>query len=236
MTYSFARTLRRGLVAYAGHVVSFTVLAVLVYVPVIVLVALLLTRVIDDSRAAILGTTVLTLLVAQVVTAVLFHATTDALRSRPVSVWRSARVVLPRVTVVLGVGISSAVLVVLGSLLLVVPGLIAMTMVWVATPVAVLERRGVVDSLSRSWELVTGNGLKVFATIVIFWVIENLPELILRSRLEAHQVSFAIYFVVPLVVGLVVAPASACVTAAGYHELRIAKEGGELDEIAAAFD
>jgi hypothetical protein len=72
-------------------------------------------------------------------------------------------VVLPLILAGLLVGLIVAV----GILALVVPGLIALTFLAVVAPAIVLERRGVVEALGRSRDLVKGNGMQVFAVILV---------------------------------------------------------------------
>jgi hypothetical protein len=57
--------------------------------------------------------------------------------------------------------------VVLGLVLLVVPGLILLTIWAVVAPVVVIERPGVLASFSRSQALVRGHGWQVFATLLL---------------------------------------------------------------------
>ena len=55
----------------------------------------------------------------------------------------------------------------IGSMLLVIPGLILMVIWSVVVPAAVVERRGVFGAFSRSMELINGNGWPVFALLII---------------------------------------------------------------------
>jgi len=59
----------------------------------------------------------------------------------------------------------------IGFILVIVPGLFLLTIWAVSAPAVVLERRGVLDALGRSRELVRGNGWNVFGVIVIVFVL-----------------------------------------------------------------
>ncbi|MEA2152923.1 MAG: hypothetical protein QOI18_1156, partial [Solirubrobacteraceae bacterium] len=88
----------------------------------------------------------------------------------------SAGELLRAATPVLGqlilVGIVAGIGIVIGFLLIIVPGLILITIWSVAAPVVVLERPGVFAALGRSRELVRGNGWQVFGVIfVLFFLI-----------------------------------------------------------------
>jgi len=60
--------------------------------------------------------------------------------------------------------------VVIGFILIIIPGLVLLTFWSVVVPVEVLEQRGVFGSFARSRELVRGNGWNVFGVIVIVYV------------------------------------------------------------------
>ena len=79
------------------------------------------------------------------------------------------------VTPVLGslmaISILFALALIVGFILIIIPGLILLTIWSVTVPVEVLEHRGVLNSFRRSRELVRGNGWNVFGVIVIVWVV-----------------------------------------------------------------
>jgi uncharacterized membrane protein len=116
------------------------------------------------------------------------------------------------VAVVAGVGI------LIGFLLIVVPGLILLTIWSVAAPVVVLERPGGLRALGRSRELVRGNGWNVFAVILVLVIL----LVILAGALEigAVAVSTAVGVVVTVVVGILLTPISSLAAAVLYFELR----------------
>ena len=80
------------------------------------------------------------------------------------------RAVTPAIGPLLAITIVFAVGVILGFVLIIVPGLMLLTFWSVVVPVEVLERRGVVGSFARSRQLVRGNGWNVFGVIVIVYV------------------------------------------------------------------
>lgn len=68
-------------------------------------------------------------------------------------------------------GVLKAIAVVIGLVLLIVPGLFLLTIWAVTAPVIVIERRGGIEAFGRSHELVRGKGWDVFGVIVITFVI-----------------------------------------------------------------
>lgn len=81
------------------------------------------------------------------------------------------RAVAPAVAPLIGAGILSGLGIVLGLVLLIVPGLYLLTIWALIAPVIVVERSGVIDSFGRSRELVRGSGWPVFWTVVVAFLI-----------------------------------------------------------------
>lgn len=77
------------------------------------------------------------------------------------------RSVLPVLMPLIGAGLLTAVGIVFGFVLLVVPGVYLLTIWAVTAPVIVVERRGVFDALGRSRQLVRGNGWPVLGTFLV---------------------------------------------------------------------
>lgn len=80
------------------------------------------------------------------------------------------RAVTPLLGPLLVITILFAVGVIVGFVLIIVPGLVLLTFWSVVVPVEVIEERGVIGSFARSRELVRGNGWNVFGVIVIVYV------------------------------------------------------------------
>ncbi|HEX8714859.1 MAG TPA: YciC family protein [Solirubrobacteraceae bacterium] len=133
----------------------------------------------------------------------------------PAQLLRAATPVLGQLILV---GIVAGVGIVIGFILIIVPGLILITIWSVAAPVVVLERPGVFASLGRSRELVRGNGWQVFAVIfVLFFLI-----LIVSSGVElaADSAGTGAGLVARVVIGVLTGPLSALAQAVLYFDLR----------------
>ena len=77
----------------------------------------------------------------------------------------------PAVPTLILAAIVYAIVVTIGLILLIVPGLILITIWAVFAPAIVVERTGPIESLGRSRQLVRGDGWPVFGTIVIAFII-----------------------------------------------------------------
>jgi hypothetical protein len=132
------------------------------------------------------------------------------------------RQLLSAVTPVIGqlilVAFVAAAGVVVGLLLLVIPGLILLTVWSLAAPVVVLERPPGLRALSRSRELVRGHGWQVFGVILVL----DLLVAILAGGLglAADSAGTGAGIVVRVVLGVLTAPFAALAAAVLYFELR----------------
>jgi hypothetical protein len=116
------------------------------------------------------------------------------------------------------VGLVAGIGIVIGFILIVVPGLILITIWSVAAPVVVLERPGGLRALGRSRELVRGNGWNVFAVILLLVILVGVITLLLEALAAAAGTGAGI--VVRVIVGILTAPISSLAQAVLYFELR----------------
>jgi hypothetical protein len=128
---------------------------------------------------------------------------------------------LQAVTPVLGqlilVGFVAAIGIVIGLILLVIPGLILITIWSVAAPVVVLERPPGLGALGRSRELVRGNGWWVFLAILLLTILVAIFARLIE--LAAESAGSGAGLVVTVVLGVLTAPISALAQAVVYFEL-----------------
>lgn len=118
------------------------------------------------------------------------------------------------------VGILYGVGIVVGFILVIIPGLILLTIWAVAAPVVVLEHPGAVAALRRSRELVRGNGWQVFGVILVLDVLVLAIAYVVEAAAASAGTSPGI--VAEVVVGVLSAPLSALAAAVLYFELRSA--------------
>lgn len=140
---------------------------------------------------------------------------------------------------VIGVAIASALLVTAGILLLVVPGVILAVSLYVAVPVAVVERRGVNDSISRSLDLTKGNRWRIFALMFVLGVVNGGLDWLLRILFLSERSGFdgwPWYLGLSSAVSIVLGAVSAVAAALVYYQIKVGKEGADADALAAIFD
>ena len=150
---------------YKAHWKAFVPLALVVFV-IIGLISLLLTWALGLIGALIGG------LLAIVGFFWLQGALVEAVRDvrdgkRDLSIGETFARVRPRLPAIIPAGLLAGLGIILGLILLIVPGLFLLTIWSMIIPVIVLEGRSAGESFARSRELVRGNGWNVFGVIVI---------------------------------------------------------------------
>jgi hypothetical protein len=168
---------------------------------------------------------------------------------RPASVIDSFRLIGPRVVSLSLMLIAIGLAIGIGFLLLIIPGLILLSMWSLTIPVAVLENKGLSDSVNRSAELTKGDRGKILLIYLLFvvlvWGISmliNLPVIALvgviaRGNPEAMmgwpQVALALSgFLTQCLVGPLLTIALALV----YYDERVRKEAFDIQLMMATLD
>ena len=113
--------------------------------------------------------------------------------------------------------------IVIGLILLIVPGLVLLTWWAVIIPVVVLENRSAGEAFTRSRELVRGHGWNVFGVIVLV-VLLLIGFNIVLSIILTPLADWLQNFLSQLISGTLTAPFTATVLTLLYFRLRAAKE------------
>ena len=125
------------------------------------------------------------------------------------------------VVMLLLAGIVVGIVVAIGFVLLIVPGLILLTLLAVVAPAIVVERKSVFAAMSRSRELVSGNGMQVFGVIVTVFVLTFVVGLIVGGIGAAAGTGGRI--AADVIASTLTAPVAALAAGVLYFELRRAK-------------
>jgi hypothetical protein len=203
--------------------------------------ALLLTPGVDivpsdelGGAVAVVGV-ILMLVLGALSQAVVLYGAFDDMRGRPVNIVESVKVGLRRFFSVLGVAISVPVLTALAAAALIFPGFMVGTMLFVSMPACVVEQLGPIKAMGRSARLTKGHRWKIFA----IWFVVLFVGSIFQSTLQNIAAGIGgpvASVIVALLWGAVYGAFSAILAVVAYHDLRVAKEGVDTDQIAAVFD
>jgi MFS family permease len=186
--------------------------------------------------AILLGLGLLLMMVLSVLSqAVVLYGAFQDMRGRPVRLAESLQVGLRRFFPIIGLGIAMSLIGGIASVLFLIPGLILFTMWFVATPVCVVEKLGPLGSMGRSSRLTKGHRWKIFGLFLL---------LIIISVVVSQSVAVILVAIGGVTLALLGAIAWGGVWGAfyaisvvvTYHDLRAAKEGTDIDQIAAVFD
>lgn len=189
----------------------------------------------DKSGNLMMVAGLLMLLLGPLSQAIMLHVAFQDMRRRPVSLTEAVRAAFGRLLPLIGLAICMGLAIAVGFVLFIVPGFVLLIMWYVANPACIVERLGVFASMERSSALTKGHRWAIFGT----WLLLTIAGAVLGS-------------VVGAVVGLIGSAGlgtaaslawSALATAFGmifvvvaYHDLRVAKEGIDIRQIAAVFD
>jgi hypothetical protein len=133
---------------------------------------------------------------------------------------------------VVGITLLFGILVGVGMVLLLVPGLIALTMFSVAVPAYVEERSGVFASMSRSRELTKGSRWRILGLMVVSFVIALLFQVLV---ILVASLATGAAIITALVAGGLASAIFAAIVATLYIELRQVKEGADTSQLAEIF-
>lgn len=169
------------------------------------------------------------------------HTVVADLQGRKSTLGESLGVALGSFWVLLGVGIVSGLAMMLGLVLLVIPGILIFLIWLVAGPVVVAEGAGVGRALQRSRDLTRNHRwwllLLAFVYLVISWILGMVIGMVSVAAggfQPGSALNIVNLFVAPLIQAIS-ALLWASIIAATYVELRTVKEGGG-QTIAAIFD
>ncbi len=236
MDFTFGNVMSKGFSVYADNFARFTLLAAITYIPLVLFFALVLNDVLPLDDGSLIIAAVVATVLDLVITASVIHATFQTMVSRPVSLGESVATGLKRALPIIGTALLAGLIIGLGTLALIIPGVVAGCILWVAVPATVVERSGVVDSLSRSAKLTEGYRWPVFGIILLLGAMAGFPNVLLEGMLHDGAIGLNGYLWASLLVAVVAGALRATVAAVGYFELRKAKEGVGMDALAMAFD
>jgi glycerophosphoryl diester phosphodiesterase family protein len=167
--------------------------------------------------------------------AIILYGAFQAMRGRPVNLGECLSVGLSRFFPIVGLVICAYLAIWVGLILLIVPGIILGIMWYVATPVCVVEQKGPLASLGRSSELTKGHRWKIFGMVVLLIIVAGIVGAIIVALLKLTG-SWVLMTLGTLVWNGAWGAFYAIFGVVTYHDLRVAKEGVDTEQIASVFD
>jgi hypothetical protein len=177
----------------------------------------------------------LALVVGMLCQAVVLHGALQDMRGRRVSLIESLQPALRRFFPIIALAALVPFCAAFGIIFLIVPGLIVLTVWFVAMPVCIVEKLGPYRSVARSTQLTDGHGWKVFGLMLLITGINYvLPPVI--GLISPAVAGSTLAFISSLVWNAAYYAFYAIAVAVTYHDLRVAKEGLDIEQIAAVFN
>ena len=179
-----------------------------------------------------------------ILTGAVTYGVFQELRREESSAGEILRLGLSRLGTVFLTGLLSGLATFLGFCALIVPGFVLLSMWWVAVPVAVIESPGASAALSRSSALTEGNRWRVLAVALVIGtgvvVVTILFTAVLTAlaavrtpgarELSAWPQALLKLLLIPVQALAAVAPAIV------YHDLRVGREGADVEELLKVFE
>jgi len=177
----------------------------------------------DNWWVSLIGV-VISIIISQLYTGVVVELVNDTRDGvLDASIGGLFRQVTPVLGALIGAAIVAGIAITVGFVLCIIPGIILLTLWAVVAPAIVIERRGVFDALSRSWELVKTNFWQTLGVIFIFWIITLVIGGIVTAIFSSGALIVAV--IVGWIVHFLLAPLSALASGILFFELRAVESG-----------
>jgi len=231
--------IRRSASVLLRHFLTFSIVAVIAYSPILLLAEARTAEQTDLTEAVSMLAwyvpgLILLIVLSTLGDAIIMHAAFQDICRRRVRLVESLNVILRHFLPIVGLAFVMHFLIWVGLILLIIPGFIIYMMWFVGLPACVIERLGPWTSLRRSRDLTKGHRWKLFGLALLLIVIS------LGSRLLEFELTITASPAVGLYGRLIwkgvwSAFASVLVVVT-YHDLRTAKEGIDIEQVAVVFD
>ncbi len=142
----------------------------------------------------------------------------------------------------IGVSLLQGLIILVGGVFCLIPGLVALTMLYVSTPALVIEKTGVIDALGRSYNLTSGHLLRIFGIILVLFLL----NLVLVLPVQFSTVGFVpagatvssmkLFICGSTLMALITNTIASITVATTYYFLRMDEEDTTIDELVHLFD
>jgi hypothetical protein len=217
---------------FSARLAPFTAIALVAFAPEFLFELLVVNR---SGAAAVLLGIALKVASGALANASILYGVVQELRGRGFTFAESLSSGLSRLGAVIGVSLLVGLLAGLAAILLVIPGFIVWTVYAIAVPVCVAERLGVLESMSRSAFLTKGNRWRIFGILfLVFVAMVLVGGLVGFFGLRIGGVTLVTILQYPL--QAIAGAFNAVALGVLYYQLRVAKEGVDIEKIASVFD
>ncbi len=209
-------------------------------IPILLAVYFAVTEATDLRVMAQLGASLLSLVVVAIGVGASTFVVSDAYLGRETTVQSAFARAMPRIWHLIGISILTSLAVGVGFVMLIVPGLLLFGGLLLSPVVSVIESTNVSESMNRSWQLSGGYKGKLLLTMLVAFLLLLVPSITLgavggvAAGVSADQPVGLAFFVASLVLQVFAYPFVYVVQTVLYYDLRVRKEGFDLELLAAA--
>jgi hypothetical protein len=244
---SAGRVIHRSFSVWIGHLPSFTLLAAIVMSPGLLGKGVIyLLRAYEPVGLLHAASFPLEWMLQMVLVGAVTYGVFQDLRRRRFGFAEVLRAGVSRLGSILIVCLLSIFVVGIGLCALIVPGLMFMTMYYLAIPVAVVESSTANVALARSSALTRGNRWPIFGVTLVISAVQIGLALAVDALLAAvglHADAKAATSLTALAAGLLHSTLrlpfmalSAIAPVVAYHDLRVGKEGADIEDLVKVFE
>lgn len=209
---------------YRDNFTLFAGICAVIVVPEAILLSLFA---VSHSTIFVLLAALVSLTVPFLLTGALAQAVSARYLGRPMTIAQAYQALgSGTILTLVAVSFLSGILVLIGLILVVIPGIYLAVRFTVASQAAVLEREGVTDSLRRSWRLVEGKWWHVFGIVVVVSILVGVLERLAGSLGSSIAGDVLGTGLSTAIVGILIQPIQAIALTLLFYDLRIRQEGG----------
>jgi MFS family permease len=239
--FRVGRVLNRTASVLSRNFLPFFVVIALAYLPVMLVFKgstdLATASAEELARGAVLigGGVLLMAVLSALSQAVVLYGAFQDMRGHRVNLTESLKVGLRRLFPIIVLAFCVFFLATIAAIAFIFPAFMLITMWFVATPACVVERLGPIRSMGRSRQLTKGHRWKIFGLMMVMFIAAGIAGQAIAAAFTAMG-GTTLALVGDLVWNGIWGAFYAIAVVVTYHDLRVAKEGIDIEQIAAVFE
>ncbi len=231
---------------YAANFAQMIGTLALVYVPYIAIImfwqrVLMRSGSIGGTLIGALGVIVWAFLFMPLATGAMTYAIGEQYLGRPISIRESYSRAFGRLGDIIGAGFLAGLVIIIGLVLLIVPGILFALSYFVIIPAVVLDGLGATASMERSKNLAAGHRGRIFVVWLVLWLLTIMLAIgamvlgatVFGAPRPGQSPPLASELIQDLL-GLLTAPLMTIAAVIVYYDLRVRKEGFDLEMLSRA--
>jgi hypothetical protein len=236
-TFGVGSVLGMSFRVYGRNIVPFTLIAAVVYAPLILWTISLTSGSFSPEAAAHYRYAgALQFPLNAFMTATLTYGVVKELQGQRASIGSCLATGFARMFPAIGVALLQALAILGGMMLLIIPGIIAACTLYVAMPASVIEKPGIIGALKRSAELTRGYRGAIFGMFLIMIGGGIVIAMVEQSAFVHGVEGFRTFLLANCITTIILGALSSVIAAVAYFQLRADKDGTTAHDLAKVFE